>query len=199
MKSLKTISGFQNLNTSAVTVANSMFQYCSALESLDLRGFDASNMTDLDGMFRGCTALTNLDLSSFNTRNVEDMGFMFYICQNLKTIYVSDKWSTANVVVSANMFKECNNLVGGMGTKYNASYVDKTYARIDGGTSSPGYFTYRSLYDLNNDGKVSTADIQVIINEMKKPQASQNMRYDLNNDGKISTADIQVIINEMKK
>ena len=54
-------------------------------------------------------------------------------------------------------------------------------------------------YDLNNDGKVSTADIQVIINEMKKPQASQNMQYDLNNDGKISTADIQVIINEMKK
>ncbi|MBQ6186443.1 MAG: hypothetical protein IJK49_00660 [Prevotella sp.] len=54
-------------------------------------------------------------------------------------------------------------------------------------------------YDLNNDGKISTADIQVIINEMKKPQASQDMKYDLNNDGKISTADIQVIINEMKK
>ncbi|MBR1518527.1 MAG: hypothetical protein IJ624_03385, partial [Prevotella sp.] len=54
-------------------------------------------------------------------------------------------------------------------------------------------------YDLNGDGKVSTADIQIIINEMKKAQASQNMQYDLNGDGKISTADIQVIINEMKK
>ena len=54
-------------------------------------------------------------------------------------------------------------------------------------------------YDLNGDEKVSTADIQVIINEMKKPQASQDMKYDLNSDGKISTADIQVIINEMKK
>ena len=62
--------------------------------------------------------------------------------------------------------------------------------------------TYKKVanpYDLNGDDKVSTADIQVIINEMKKPQASQNMKYDLNNDGKISTADIQVIINEMKK
>ena len=57
----------------------------------------------------------------------------------------------------------------------------------------------KNPYDLNDDGKVSTADIQVIINEMKKPQASQNMMYDLNADGKISTADIQVIINEMKK
>jgi hypothetical protein len=60
-------------------------------------------------------------------------------------------------------------------------------------------FKCSNSYDLNNDGKVSTADIQVIINEMKKPQASQDMKYDLNNDGKISTADIQVIINEMKK
>ena len=32
-------------------------------------------------------------------------------------------------------------LVGGLGTTYNSSYVDKTYARIDGGTSRPGYFT----------------------------------------------------------
>ena len=56
-----------------------------------------------------------------------------------------------------------------------------------------------NTFDLNNDGKVSTADIQVIINEMKKPQASQDMKYDLNGDEKISTADIQVIINEMKK
>lgn len=54
-------------------------------------------------------------------------------------------------------------------------------------------------YDLNGDGKISTADIQVIINEMKKAQADQNMKYDLNGDGKISTADIQTIINEMKK
>ena len=54
-------------------------------------------------------------------------------------------------------------------------------------------------YDLNGDGKVSTADIQVIINEMKKGESDQNKDYDLNGDGKISTADIQVIINEMKK
>ena len=56
-----------------------------------------------------------------------------------------------------------------------------------------------ALYDLNGDGKISTADIQIIINEMKRPQTEQDMKYDLNNDGKISTADIQVIINEMKK
>ena len=54
-------------------------------------------------------------------------------------------------------------------------------------------------YDLNHDGKISTADIQVLINEMKKAQEDQDMKYDLNMDGKVSTADIQIIINEMKK
>ena len=54
-------------------------------------------------------------------------------------------------------------------------------------------------YDLNGDGKISTADIQIIINEMKKADGTQNMSFDLNGDGKISIADIQVIINEMKK
>jgi len=69
----------------------------------------------------------------------------------------------------------------------------------DGSVSQEIIIEKDNPYDLNNDGKVSTADIQVIINEMKKQQASQNMMYDLNADGKISTADIQVIINEMKK
>ena len=54
-------------------------------------------------------------------------------------------------------------------------------------------------YDLNGDGKISAGDIQIIINEMKKPVANQDMKYDLNGDGKISAGDIQIIINEMKK
>ena len=64
------------------------------------------------------------------------------------------------------------------------------------------YFRINKLspyYDLNGDGKISTADIQMIINEMKKSADVQNIDYDLNDDGKISTADIQMIINEMKK
>ena len=76
----------------------------------------------------------------------------------------------------------------------NVSQTSPTIANI-----AKILFRVPIIYDLNNDGKVSTADIQVIINEMKKAQASQNMAYDLNGDGKISTADIQVIINEMKK
>ena len=41
------------------------------------------------------------------------------------------------------MFTGCTSLVGGQGTVYDSTKVDKTYARIDGGTSSPGYFTLK--------------------------------------------------------
>ena len=39
------------------------------------------------------------------------------------------------------MFSNCTALKGGNGTAFDSSKVDKTYARIDGGPSAPGYFT----------------------------------------------------------
>ena len=69
------------------------------------------------------------------------MSNMFYSSTNLKTIYASNKFNTDKVTSSTDMFSSCTKLIGGAGTKYNSSYVDKTYARIDGGTSNPGYFT----------------------------------------------------------
>lgn len=42
------------------------------------------------------------------------------------------------------MFSNTTNLVGGAGTVYDSTKTDKTYARIDGGTSSPGYFTLKN-------------------------------------------------------
>jgi hypothetical protein len=38
------------------------------------------------------------------------------------------------------MFAGSTNIKGSNGTTYNASYVDKARAKVDGGTSNPGYF-----------------------------------------------------------
>ena len=153
-----------NFDTSNVRDINGMF-YGSKATTLDVSNFDTSNVTNMDSMFRGSQAtvldvsnfntskVTNmygmfwgskvatLDVSNFDTSNVTDMGYMFYNSTNLKTIYVSNKFNTDKVTSSTYMFSGCTKLVGGAGTKYNSSYVDKTYARIDGGTSNPGYFT----------------------------------------------------------
>ena len=85
-----------------------------------------------------------IDLSKFNTSKVTNMSNMFNSATNLKTIYASDKFNTDSVTTSTKMFTNSTNLVGGAGTKYDANHVDKTYARIDGGTSNPGYFTLKT-------------------------------------------------------
>ena len=138
-KSQATTLDVSNFNTSNVTYMNNMFRNSEAI-TLDVSNFDTSKVTNMGYMFSDSKA-TTLDVSNFDTSNVTDMGYMFYNSTNLKTIYVSNKFNTDEVPSSTNMFYGCTKLIGGAGTKYNSSYVDKTYARIDGGTSNPGYFT----------------------------------------------------------
>ena len=128
-----------NFDTSKVTDMGSMFQKSKAT-TLDVSNFDTSNVTNMRSMFSNSQA-TTLDVSNFDTSKVTNMSFMLSSSANLTTIYVSNKFNTDNVTDSSYMFYNSTNLVGGAGTKYNSSYVDKTYARIDNGTSNPGYFT----------------------------------------------------------
>ena len=132
-----------NFDTSNVTDMESMFEACSSLASLDVSNFDTSNVTNMGWMFRDCSSLTSLDVSKFDTSKVTDMVGMFSGCSKLKTIYTSNKFDTSKVSNSSNMFSSCTSLVGGNGTTYNSSYIDKTYARIDS-SSTPGYFTSKS-------------------------------------------------------
>ena len=119
-----------------------MFDRTAITELKGLNKFNTSNVTSMSNMFI-VSQLTTLDLSSFDTSNVTDMSRMFEECAKLTTIYVSDKFVTDNVTNSSNMFKDSTKLVGENGTKYNSSYLDKTYARIDK-SGTPGYFTLKN-------------------------------------------------------
>ncbi len=138
-KSQTLVLNLKNFDTSNVTNMDFMLANSMAT-SIDLSNFNTSNVINMYAMFAESQAKT-LDLSNFNTSNVTNMSYMFGYSPNLVTIYVSDKFNTSNVTDSTNMFTSSSKLIGGAGTKYNSSYVDKTYARIDGGTSNPGYFT----------------------------------------------------------
>ena len=139
-RSQTTTLDLSSFNTSNVTNMSSMFQNSKAISIIGLDKFNTANVTDMRYMFHRSQA-TTLDLSSFNTSNVSNMSSMFAYSGKLKTIYASNNFITNNVTSSTEMFQGVTNLVGGNGTKYNSSHVDETYARIDGGTSSPGYFT----------------------------------------------------------
>ncbi|MBQ9895159.1 MAG: BspA family leucine-rich repeat surface protein, partial [Ruminococcus sp.] len=154
-----------NFDTSNVTNMSSMFGDCSSLQSLDMSNFDTSNVTNMSCMFANCVSLQSLDLSSFDTSNVTNMTNMFYEDSLLKTIIVGDKWNTSNVNDSSNMFLRCISLVGGNGTKYYGSHIDKRYALIDT-PDTPGYFTLpdKILYgDANCSGDVRMNDAVLIM------------------------------------
>lgn len=127
-----------SFNTSNVTDMSGMFSNCAST-ALNVKSFNTSKVKDMSGMFES-TIIKELDLSSFNTRNVTNMNKMFYGIPNLKTIYVSNNFVTSKVTSSTNMFKDSTKLVGGFGTIYSSSKIDKTYAKIDN-CSNKGYFS----------------------------------------------------------
>ncbi len=131
-----------SFNTSKVTNMGQMFERSYA-ETLDLSSFNTSKVTDMYSMFYYSKA-TTIDVSSFDTSKITNMYTFFCGCPNLKTIYASEKFVTTNVESSGMMFDSSKKLVGGAGTVYDKNHVNGLYARIDGGTSSPGYFTLKT-------------------------------------------------------
>ena len=138
---LSNIEGIEYLNTSETTNMGWMFGACYYLSSIDLSHFDTRKVNNMKMMFY-CFPGQTLDLSSFDTSNVEDMNAMFHVCIYLKTIYVSNRWSTAKVSPTS-VFRRCDSLVGGANTAFDSSHDGVDYAHIDGGPDNPGYFTYK--------------------------------------------------------
>ena len=134
------VSGFDTKRSNNMA---SMFSGCSSLKTLDLSSFDTSRVNNMSGMFRDCSALESLNVNGFVTDGVTSTSSMFYGCRSLKRIYVSDDWNTENITSSSMMFTDCTALQGGAGTLYTSSKTDISYARIDKGSSAPGYFTSR--------------------------------------------------------
>ena len=166
------VSGF---NTANVTNMLDMFGECKSLTTLDLSNFNTSNCRNSAAMFENCDHLTTLDLSSFNTSKDTSMICMFQNCPNLTTIYAASGANWSGVGRSDNMFYVCTALEGGNGTKYNSSYIDATYARVDQ-NGQRGYFTdinsvygsvngvyYNDLTDLCNAINTATGSTKVVL------------------------------------
>ena len=153
-----------SFDTSKVTDMRGMF-YKSIATNINISSFNTSKVTDMASMFQEIKA-TTLDLSNFNTGNVTNMSSMFSNSYNLKIIYTTRNFTTTKVTSSTSMFSSTSKLVGTYGTKYNSSYIDKTYAIIDT-CNTPGYFT-----DKNAPvGSFSTDSWSKIISNVKSGNA----------------------------
>ncbi len=125
-------------------VCNSMPNLVSA----DFSQVGATGITNTTDAFQACYALTTVDLSGL-AGTVLTSERMFANASGggtmaLQTVYVSASASNYLDFSSAsgsNMFRYCVNIVGGAGTRYDPNYINNQYAKIDGGSAAPGYFT----------------------------------------------------------
>ena len=156
LRSLTSIIGLENLNTTHVTDMSKMFYNCYKLNSLNLSQFNTGNVEKMNEMFYYCRGLNSLDLSAFNTAKVNNMYRMFYYCfvrtidlssfntanvENMDemfagaslvvNIYTSESFKTDKLTTSKYMFYLCTKL-----PNFNKDEVDATHANYGAG----GYF-----------------------------------------------------------
>lgn len=157
-----------NFNVENIEDMTDLFYGCENLKTVDLTGFKTSNVKVMAGMFAQCAKLKMLNLTNFDTANVEDFCGMFACDERLETIYASNDFKVQEDSYSGGMFKYASSLKGDNGTTYTPYVTDGTYARLDGGKKSPGYFSSASKISVSigttnytYDGKVKSPNIVV--------------------------------------
>ena len=80
----------RNLDVSLIKELRDLFiNIADDVKTLDLSGWNTSNVEDMAWMFANCKSLESVDLSGWDTSKVKDMSRMFYCCINLEHIDLS--------------------------------------------------------------------------------------------------------------
>jgi len=90
MNLIKSIDGFNNVDTSEVTNMAGLFSGMTQLASLDLSNFNTSKVTRMSNMFSGCSSLKSLDVSSFDTSKVSYVSNMFNGVNGISELDISN-------------------------------------------------------------------------------------------------------------
>lgn len=91
------------IDTSNVTNMDSMFRYCTNLQTVPF--LDTSKVTNMYCMFISCHNI--ISVPAFNTSKVTSMDAMLKDCKNLKSVPLFD---TSNVTNMKSMLSDCPNI-----------------------------------------------------------------------------------------
>ena len=151
----------------SITYLNSnskgMFQWFTKMETIDLSGFDTSEVTSMNTMFYTMNSLKSIDVSGFNTSNVIDMYAMFDQTGVIEQLNVSS-FDTSNVTDMKWMFFGLNKLKKLNLTNFNTSKVTNMYGMFDAMTdvSEIKFGTNFNTRNVTNMGRMfsRTSSIQ---------------------------------------
>ena len=140
-----------------------MFQWFTKMETIDLSGFDTSEVTSMNTMFYTMNSLKSIDVSGFNTSNVIDMYAMFDQTGVIEQLNVSS-FDTSNVTDMKWMFFGLNKLKKLNLTNFNTSKVTNMYGMFDAMTdvSEIKFGTNFNTRNVTNMGRMfsRTSSIQ---------------------------------------
>ena len=140
-----------------------MFQWFTKMETIDLSGFDTSEVTSMNTMFYTMNSLKSIDVSGFNTSNVIDMCAMFDQTGVIEQLNVSS-FDTSNVTDMKWMFFGLNKLKKLNLTNFNTSKVTNMYGMFDAMTdvSEIKFGTNFNTRNVTNMGRMfsRTSSIQ---------------------------------------
>ena len=158
----------KNFITSKVTDIRRMFKGCKSLTSLDLSGWDTSNIELMNNLFENCGIkiidLSNWDFSKLTIRN-QQFGWMFYtakcetiILPNIKKYknldkcafrYITNlKYFYANELVNSNVF-DIDGLFSGDSNLISVDMTDWDFSNITKAASM--FYNCSSLTTLINE------------------------------------------------
>ena len=85
------------------------YEFTKLASIVNLDNLDTSAVTNMDFMFDGCSKLETLDVSTFDVSKVATAESMFYKCSSLTTIYCNKAW---NIASASSMFFGATKLRG---------------------------------------------------------------------------------------
>ena len=93
---------FSNVKEGSYYGLNGLFTHCTKLSTINLPQtvtFNNSGIS-LNSMFQNCASLTSLDLSGWDTSNVQYMKYMFSNCNKLSNLTLGTDWASNSSISS---------------------------------------------------------------------------------------------------
>ncbi|MCR5473725.1 MAG: DUF285 domain-containing protein [Lachnospiraceae bacterium] len=85
-----------------------LFSGMYKIESIDLRGMDASNIKDFQSAFAGCTSLQSVDVTGLDTSHITMIPGLFNGCSSLTALTGFDELDLSGVTYMASVFEGCS-------------------------------------------------------------------------------------------
>ena len=127
---LKTITEINSWKLKKATNLSYMFMNCEEITSLDLSGFDVSNVTQMYATFEDMKKVTSLGLENWTTSSVTRIDRLFNGCSSIQSLNLT-KWDVSNVTNLESVFANMSSLTSLNISNWTTSNVTSTYSMFE--------------------------------------------------------------------